>query len=71
MKVAEGARIEGAILFEGAEVGRNARLQGVIVDKFAKIPDGFVIGADEKEDARYFKLSAGKIRVVPKSWKLE
>ena len=71
VKVAEGARIEGAILFEGAEVGRNAKLQGVIVDKFAKIPDGFVIGADEKEDARYFKLSAGKIRVVPKSWKLE
>jgi len=71
VKVGEGARIEGAILFEGAEVGRNARLQGVIVDKFARIPDGFAIGADEAADGRHFKLSAGKIRVVPKGWKLE
>jgi glucose-1-phosphate adenylyltransferase len=71
VKVASGARVEGAILFEGAEVGRNARLQQVIVDKFARIPDDFVIGADEKEDARFFKLSAEKIRVVPKNWKLE
>jgi glucose-1-phosphate adenylyltransferase len=71
VKVGEGARVEGAILFEGAEVGRNARLQGVIVDKFARIPDGFAVGTDEREDARHFKLSAGKIRVVPKGWKLE
>ena len=71
VKVAEGARVEGAILFEGVEVGPNARLQGVIVDKFARVPGGLAIGADEREDARYFKLSAGKIRVVPKGWKLE
>lgn len=71
VKVGEGARVERAILFEGAEVGPQARVQGAIVDKFARIPAGFVLGADEKEDGRYFKLSADRIRVVPKGWKLE
>ena len=47
MRDAEGARIEGAILFEGVEVGPNARLQGVIVDKFARVPGGLAIGGGE------------------------
>ncbi|MBN2207220.1 MAG: glucose-1-phosphate adenylyltransferase [Candidatus Aminicenantes bacterium] len=71
VKVGEGARVEGAILFEGAEVGPKARVQNAVVDKFCRIPAGFVLGADEKEDSRYFKLSAGRVRVVPKGWKLE
>jgi glucose-1-phosphate adenylyltransferase len=60
-----------AILLEGVEVGRRARLHKVIIDKGCIIPEGFAIGFDADEDARNFKISKGGIRVVPKGWKTE
>jgi glucose-1-phosphate adenylyltransferase len=71
VKIAGKALVQDAIVFEGAQIGRGARLRRVIVDKFSKIPDHFEIGYEEKKDSKNFMISEGGIRVVPKSWRYE
>ncbi|MDH7511643.1 MAG: glucose-1-phosphate adenylyltransferase [Clostridiales bacterium] len=71
VSVASGARVQDSILFEGVQVGKGAWLRRVIVDKFSRIPDRFVIGRDIKEDRKNFMVSEEGIRVVPKNWRLE
>lgn len=69
--IAPGARVQDSILFEGVQVGKGSWLRRVIVDKFSRIPDRFVIGRDIKEDRKNFMVSEEDIRVVPKNWRLE
>lgn len=69
--IAPGAKVQDSILLEGVAVGKNAELHRVIVDKFSVIPDRFKIGLDIEEDRKHFLISQGKIRVVPKNWRLE
>lgn len=69
--ISPGARILDSILFEGVRVGKGAKLRRVIVDKFSRIPDRFEIGLLIKEDRKHFMVSEGKVRVVPKNWRLE
>jgi len=71
VSIAPGAWIQDSILFEGVHVGKGAFLRRVIVDKFSRIPDRFVIGRDLQEDRKHFMVSEGDIRVVPKDWRLE
>jgi glucose-1-phosphate adenylyltransferase len=70
VKVGEGSLIRDSILLEGVEIGKGAKIQKVIVDKFSRIPDQFVIGFDEEKDSKLFKLSEGGIRVIHKNWKI-
>jgi glucose-1-phosphate adenylyltransferase len=63
------AHVEESILFEGVEVGRNARLRRVIVDKKVEIPPRMEIGFDPVEDARRFTVVDG-IVVIPKETRL-
>lgn len=60
------AEVKDSILMEGVEVGRYARLHRVIVDKGVKIPEGYHIGYDLKEDAQKFTVTESGIVVVPK-----
>ncbi|MDH4197341.1 MAG: sugar phosphate nucleotidyltransferase [Candidatus Aminicenantes bacterium] len=69
--VHEGAEVTDSILFEGVEIRPGARLKGVIIDKFARIPERLAIGFDEEKDSRAFKVSRGGVRIVPKNWKSE
>jgi len=69
--IAPGARILDSILFEGVQVGKGAKLRRVIVDKFSRIPDRFQIGLALEEDRKHFMVSEGRVRVVPKNWRLE
>jgi glucose-1-phosphate adenylyltransferase len=71
VSIAPGARIQDSILLEGVQVEKGAQLRRVIVDKFSRIPDRFVIGRDIKEDRKHIMVSEGGIRVVPKNWRLE
>jgi len=71
VEIAPNARIDGAIILEGARIGRGARLRRVIVDKFSRIPDHFEIGSSKKKDRAHFLISEGGIRVVPKGWRDE
>ncbi len=71
VKIAAKALVQDSIIFEGAQIGRGARLRRVIVDKFAKIPDNFEIGYEQKKDCKNFMISEEGIRVVPKNWRHE
>jgi glucose-1-phosphate adenylyltransferase len=68
VKIAARALVQDVIVFEGAEIGRGARLRRVIIDKFSRIPENFEIGYNLKKDAKNFMISEGGIRVVPKGW---
>jgi glucose-1-phosphate adenylyltransferase len=66
------ALIEDAILFDGVDVGRNARIRRAIVDKDVRIPMGFEIGWNRDADlARGFTVTEDGITVVAKGEELE
>ncbi len=59
------ALIEGSILFENVEVGRNARIRNAIIDENIVIPEGMEIGFDHEEDRlRGCTVTASGIVVV-------
>ncbi len=58
--------VQDSILFERVNVGRSARIRKAIVDKDVKIPSGFTIGYDYKQDAELFTVTESGIVVVPK-----
>jgi glucose-1-phosphate adenylyltransferase len=63
--VDENAQVEDSILLGGVVVGKGVKLKRCIVDKWAKIPDGFEIGVDREADAKRFTISESGIVVVP------
>jgi glucose-1-phosphate adenylyltransferase len=66
------ALIEDAILFDGVDVGRNARIRRAIIDKDVRIPMGFEIGWNRDTDlARGFTITEDGIIVVAKGEELE
>lgn len=56
--------INGAVLLPEVQVGRNARLTRVVVDRGCRIPDGLVVGEDPAEDARRFYRSEGGVTLI-------
>jgi glucose-1-phosphate adenylyltransferase len=66
------ALIEDAILFDGVDVGRSARIRRAIVDKDVRIPTGFEIGWNRDADlSRGFTFTDDGIIVVAKGEDLE
>ncbi len=59
------ATVTEAVILDGAEIGRGARLRRAIVDEGVRIPDGFAIGVDRAEDEKRFVVSEAGITVVP------
>ena len=57
-------QIQGAVLLPEVQVGRNARLTKVVVDRGCRIPDGLVVGEDPDEDARRFYRSEGGVTLI-------
>ena len=51
------ARLEGAVVLPYVDIGRNARLSNVVIDRGVRIPDGLVVGEDAETDARRFRRS--------------
>ncbi|MEO1019369.1 MAG: glucose-1-phosphate adenylyltransferase [Pseudomonadota bacterium] len=47
--------LEDAVLLPGVDVGRGAQLKKVVIDRGVKIPPGFIVGEDPKDDARRFR----------------
>ncbi len=64
------AEVTESILMDGAEIGRGARLQRVIVDEGVRIPDGFAIGLDRGEDEKRFVVTEGGATIVPQGVRL-
>jgi glucose-1-phosphate adenylyltransferase len=58
--------IEESIVMDYAEVGKGARLQRTIVDRFNTLPPGAQIGFDRRQDGLNYKVDSSGIVVVPR-----
>jgi len=67
--VDEHAEVEGSILFAGVVVGKGARVQKAIVEKWVEIPPDTRIGVDRAEDEARFKVTESGIVVVPAGYR--
>ena len=61
---ADPRRDPNAVLLPEVQVGRNARLTKVVVDRGCRIPDGLVVGEDPDDDARRFYRSEGGVTLI-------
>ncbi|MBO0701627.1 MAG: glucose-1-phosphate adenylyltransferase [Candidatus Dormibacteraeota bacterium] len=60
------ASVEGSVLMDGVDVGRNAVVRNAIVDKNVRIEPGARIGVDPEWDRARFQMSRGGIIAIPK-----
>mgnify|MGYP000324286360 CR=1 FL=1 len=58
------SRLEGVVALPYAEIGRNARLTNVVLDRGVKIPQGLVVGEDPETDAERFRRSENGICLI-------
>jgi len=56
--------LEGAVVLPYAQIERNARLNGVVIDRGVHIPAGLVVGEDPVLDARRFRRSDGGVCLI-------
>ncbi|HRX72893.1 MAG: glucose-1-phosphate adenylyltransferase [Geminicoccaceae bacterium] len=56
--------LEGAVILPDVDIGRDARLRNVVVDRGVRIPAGLVVGEDPELDARRFRRSDKGICLV-------
>jgi len=66
VRVNSYASVRRSVLMDGVNVGRHARVQNAIVDKWVKIPAGFVIGEDPELDRSRFTIDDSGVIVVPR-----
>ncbi|HEY0409937.1 MAG TPA: glucose-1-phosphate adenylyltransferase, partial [Candidatus Dormibacteraeota bacterium] len=65
------ALVEDCVLLDGVEVGRDAVMRRVIVDKQVVIPPGARIGVDPERDRARFTVSGGGVVVIGKRQVIE
>jgi len=61
------SEVDGCILFNGVEIGRNCKLRNCIIDKYVKIPEGTEIGFDAKKDAEKWTVTESGLVVIEKA----
>lgn len=70
VRVNSWSRVDDSILFDGVDIGRNARVRRAIIDKSVKIPAGMTIGYNAEQDLKQgFTISEGGVVVVGKMHK--
>jgi glucose-1-phosphate adenylyltransferase len=61
------SQVSESVIFEGAEIGRHARLRRCIIDKYVRIPAHSEIGYDAMRDLeRGFTITDNGVTVVPR-----
>ena len=60
------SEVRDSILLDDVDVGRHARLNRVIADKGVRIPQGYQIGFNLKEDAKKFTVTQSGIVLISK-----
>jgi glucose-1-phosphate adenylyltransferase len=56
--------IENAVIMPRVEIGRNARLSNVIIDRGVEIPEGLIVGEDPIADAARFRRTEKGICLI-------
>ena len=64
VRVNSYSSIEQSVILPETTIGRNVRLNKVVVDGGCKIPDGLVVGEDPVEDAKRFYRSEGGVTLI-------
>jgi len=64
IRVGERSEITDSVILSGARIGRNVKLNRVVLDNNCEIPDGMEIGFDHEADAHRFHVSPGRITLV-------
>jgi glucose-1-phosphate adenylyltransferase len=66
VRVHSYAHVEGSVLMEGVEIGRNAVVRNAIIDKNVTVPEGAQIGIDLDRDRSRFTVSDKGVVVIGK-----
>jgi glucose-1-phosphate adenylyltransferase len=66
VRVNSFSTLEGAVVMPYVEIGRNARLKNVVIDRGVVIPDGLVVGEDPKLDAKRFRRTENGVCLITK-----
>ena len=64
VRVNSFSELHGAVVLPECDIGRNARLRNVVIDKRCTIPEGLVVGEDPEEDARRFNRTAKGVVLI-------
>ncbi len=67
VRVNSFSTLEEAVVLPSVEVGRNARLKRVVIDRGVTIPDGLVVGDDPVLDAKRFRRSPMGVCLITKA----
>ncbi|MEW6612999.1 MAG: glucose-1-phosphate adenylyltransferase [Pseudomonadota bacterium] len=60
------ANLEDAVVLPNVQIGPDARLKRVVIDKGTRIPAGLVVGEDPEEDARrFYRTDKGITLITP------
>lgn len=66
VRVHDYCTVEDSVILPNVEIGPNSILKRVLVDKYCKLPPGFVAGVDPDEDReRFFVTDKGVTLIVP------
>jgi glucose-1-phosphate adenylyltransferase len=60
------SEVEGSVMFDNVDIGRNAVVHRAVIDKNVRVPDGAEIGVDLERDKQRFTVSEGGVVVVEK-----
>src|SRR5262245_54433272 len=66
VRVHSWAHVEGCVIMDGVDIGRNAVVRNAILDKNVVVPEGAQIGVDLQRDRERFTVSDGGIVVIGK-----
>ena len=66
VKVNSYCEIKRSIILHGCRIGRHARIQNAIIDKYNNIAENEEIGYDLEKDRQRFTVSPEGIVVIPK-----
>lgn len=56
--------LDGVVVLPYADIGRNAQLTNVVVDRGVSIPEGLVVGEDAELDEKRFRRSEGGVCLI-------
>lgn len=58
------SELDGVVAMPYADIGRNAKLKNVVIDRGVKIPEGLVVGEDAELDAKRFRRTDNGICLI-------
>ena len=56
--------LEEAVVLPYCDIGRNARLKKVVIDRGVSIPEGLVVGEDPEFDAKWFRRTEEGVTLI-------